>query len=150
MPSGKNCLQFLTDNDWALLRDKAKPVTLHKDQPLIVEGTIGKSLFIITSGSARVERKTMAGTTARLAVLGAGDLCGEMAFIEKTRASASVVADGELTADVYDAAVLAGVFESFPHLGSRFFRSICHVLSQRLRNTSAALAAARSAAPLNG
>ena len=143
MANGKS-LQFLTDNDWALIRDKAKSVTMQKDQALIIEGTYGKSLFILQKGTARVERKTVNGGIAKLAILGPGDLCGEMAFIEKSRASASVIADDEVTADVLDAATLAALFESFPHLGARFFRSICLVLSQRLRNTSAALAGVRS------
>ncbi len=141
-----NTLQFRTPNDWALLRDKARYVTLRKDEPLLVEGVMGKSIYILKSGTARVERKTAAGT-AKVAVLGAGDLCGEMAFVEKGRYSASVVADGELTAEVFDTTALAALFEAFPHVGARFFRSVCLILSQRLRNTSAALAAARSQTP---
>jgi CRP/FNR family transcriptional regulator, cyclic AMP receptor protein len=146
LSSGKtSSLQFLTANDWALLRDKARHITLQKDQPLIVEGTLCKSLFLLISGSVRVERKTIDGGVAKLALLGPGDVCGEMAFIEKTRSSASVIADDEVTAEAFDAAVLVEAFDAFPHLGARFFRSLCLVLSQRLRNTSAALAAARAA-----
>lgn len=146
MDPPKNGLQFLTPNDWALLRDKAREVQFTKDQRLIHEGLVGNTLYILKAGTARVERKN-AGRPIRIATLGAGDICGEMSFIEKTSASASVVADETLTADALDAAVLAQMFESFPHLGSRFFRSVALTLSRRLRATSADLTKAKSIAP---
>ena len=146
MDPPKNGLQFLTPNDWALLRDKAREVQFAKDQRLIHEGLVGNTLYILKSGTARVERKN-AGHTIRIATLSAGDICGEMSFIEKTSASASVVADEQLTADALDATVLAQIFESFPHVASRFFRSIALTLSRRLRATSADLAKAAGARP---
>jgi len=142
----KSGLQFLTPNDWALLRDKAREVQFAKDQRLIHEGLVGNTLYILKTGTARVERKN-AGQTVRIATLKPGDICGEMSFIEKSSASASVVADEILTADAVDAAVLTQIFESFPHVGSRFFRSIALTLSRRLRSTSAELTKAKSLVP---
>ena len=137
-------LQFLTANDWALLRDKARERLFQKDQRLIHEGLAGNTLFIIKSGTARVERKN--GMQAiRIATLGAGDICGEMSFIEKSSASASVIADEELTADALEAGTLQTLFESFPHVGARFFRSVALTLSRRLRATSTELTKAKSA-----
>ncbi len=146
MDPAKNGLPFLTPNDWALLRDKAREIQFAKDQRLIHEGLAGNTLYILKTGTARVERKN-SGHAIRIATLGPGDICGEMAFVEKTSASASVVADEQLTADALDAAVLAEMFESFPHVGSRFFRSISLTLSRRLRSTSAELTKAKAAAP---
>jgi hypothetical protein len=51
-----------------------------------------------------------------------------------------VIADEELTAESLDAATLQALFESFPHVGARFFRSVALTLSRRLRATSAELA----------
>lgn len=143
MEPAKSGLQFLTPNDWALLRDKAREVRFAKDQRLIHEGLVGNTLYLLKTGTARVERRS-GSQVIRIATLGPGDICGEMSFIEKTSASASVVADEELTADALDAAVLNSLFESFPHVGSRFFRSVALTLSRRLRATSAELAKARS------
>ncbi len=137
-------LPFLTANDWALLRDKARERQFKRDQRLIHEGLAGNTLYIIRSGTARVERRNGA-QTIRIATLGVGDICGEMSFIEKSSASASVIADEELTADALDANTLQGVFESFPHIGARFFRSVALILSRRVRATSAELAKARCA-----
>lgn len=138
-------LQFLTANDWALLRDKARELQFKKDQRLIHEGLAGNTLYVIKSGTARVERRN-AAANIRIATLGAGDICGEMSFIEKSAASASVIADEDLTADALDAATLQSLFESFPHVGARFFRSVALTLSRRLRATSAELAKSRTAA----
>ncbi len=131
-------LQFLTANDWALISDKAQERQFQKDQRLIHEGLAGNTLFIIKDGTARVERRN--GMQAiRIATLGAGDICGEMTFIEKSSASASVIADDALTADALDSATLQALFESFPHVGARFYRSVALTLSRRLRATSAEL-----------
>lgn len=138
-------LQFLTANDWALLRDKARELQFKKDQRLIHEGLAGNTLYVIKSGTARVERRN-AAANIRIATLGAGDICGEMSFIEKSAASASVIADEDLTADALDAATLQSLFESFPHVGARFFRSVALTLSRRLRATSAELAKSKTAA----
>lgn len=138
-------LQFLTANDWALLRDKARELQFKKDQRLIHEGLAGNTLYVIKSGTARVERRN-GPANIRIAILGAGDICGEMSFMEKSAASASVIADEDLTADALDAATLQSLFESFPHVGARFFRSVALTLSRRLRATSAELAKSKTAA----
>ena len=136
-------LQFLTANDWALIRDKAREVHFKKDQRLIHEGLAGNTLYVIKSGTARVERRN--GTQIiHIASLSAGDICGEMSFIEKASSSASVIADDELTADGLELATLQTLFEAFPHVGARFFRSVALTLSRRLRATSAALAKAKA------
>ncbi len=135
-------LQFLTANDWALIRDKARELHFQKDQRLIHEGLAGNTLYVITSGTARVERRNGL-QPIRIATLGVGDICGEMSFIEKASASASVVADEELTADGLDATTLHALFESFPHVGARFFRSVALTLSKRLRATSGELTKAK-------
>jgi CRP-like cAMP-binding protein len=142
-------LQFLTENDWALLRDKASERQFTKDQRLIHEGLASNTFYVIKSGTARVERRNGA-QTIRIATLSSGDICGEMSFIEKTAASASVVADEDVTADALDASTLQALFESFPHVGARFFRSVALTLSRRLRATSAELAKSKAASAAPG
>jgi len=57
-----------------------------------------------------------------------GETCGEMAFLEDSVASATAVAEEDVKAYV-----LYDLFELFPHLGSRFYRSLAVNLSRRLR-----------------
>lgn len=85
----------------------------------------------------------LAGTATRaiLASLGVDDICGDMAFLDKGRATASVIAkDEEVEVDEIHAKELREMFEAFPRLASRFYLSLALLLSQRLKDTSRELA----------
>src|SRR5262245_4195913 len=99
-------LKYLTDNDWALLRSKARRASFKPREILITINSRPTGLFILVSGTATVEvvRNTP------VAKLSPGEICGEMAFIENGTASASVVAETELEADVLELGVLNDVF----------------------------------------
>ena len=124
-------LKYLTDNDWALLRSKARRATFKPREILITINSRPAGLFVLVSGTASVEvvRNTP------VAKLSPGEICGEMAFIESGTASASVVAETELEADVLELGVLNDVFITYPHLEARFYKSLALLLSQRLRST---------------
>jgi CRP-like cAMP-binding protein len=57
-----------------------------------------------------------------------------MSFLEDAPASASVVAEGDIEAYHLDRPTLQSLFELFPHLASRFYRSLAMNLSKRLRD----------------
>ncbi|HUQ50370.1 MAG TPA: cyclic nucleotide-binding domain-containing protein [Terriglobales bacterium] len=135
-----NTLDFLTANDRTLLTSKAKKLTFGSGQTIIREGDPSWAVYMIRSGQARVERNGRA-----LATLTDGDVFGEMAFLEAGVASASVVAQDVLEVELLESAELHKIFESFPHLGSRFYRSVAVTLSRRLRETSRMLAEAKAA-----
>jgi CRP-like cAMP-binding protein len=128
-------LEFLTRNDWMLIADNASEATFEAGQELIREACPIDNVYVIRKGSVRVE---VAGKA--IAQLGVGAICGEMGFLEGRPASASVVASSEVQADRIPAAKLREIFETFPTVGHRFFKSIALNLSRRLRDTSAALA----------
>lgn len=131
-------LKYLTENDWALLRSIAKRRTFKVREIIISINSQPNSLFILATGSATVE--VMRGQP--IAKLKAGDICGEMAFLENNAASASVVAETEVEADVLELAAVHRIFELYPHVQARFYKSLALLLSQRLRSTSARLAKA--------
>jgi CRP-like cAMP-binding protein len=56
-----------------------------------------------------------------------------MAFLESSFASATVIADDEVETYAVAWATLADLFQLFPHLASRFYRSLAVNLSRRLR-----------------
>jgi CRP-like cAMP-binding protein len=80
-------------------------------------------------GAARVKIASQPGGPT----IGPGEICGEMSFLEDLPASANVVAEGEVEAFHLDRPTLQGLFELFPHLGSRFYHSLATNLSRRLR-----------------
>lgn len=133
-----NRLEYLTDNDWILVSARAERRRYAPGEALIQEGARGETVYIIRTGVASVVLAG-AGGKAPVAQLGPGDICGDMAFLEKGKATASVVAEEAVEADAIRAAELESLFESFPGLASRFYRSLAVVLARRLRVTSAQL-----------
>jgi CRP-like cAMP-binding protein len=133
-------LDYLSSNDWVLLRTKAVPCTFRLGDEIIREGDRLDSLYIIRRGEASVE---LAGTGSRTIVarLGPNEICGEMAFLEQTRASAAVIAkDLEVEVEKINAQELRETLEHFPGLSARFYFSLALILSQRLKTTSRELA----------
>jgi len=135
-----NGLAHLTVNDWALLAAKLHRRTYKLGEEIIREGSFGDRICIIRSGEASVE---LAGTGKRavLTTLGPDDICGDMAFLERGRTTASVVArDIEVQVDEILATDLRDIFEAFPRFAYRFYLSLAVVLTRRLRETSKTLA----------
>ena len=118
--TGKNRLEYLTPNDWQLIVDRAKRTSFNKGDVLIQAGKQNKTVYLLVKGNARVE----ASTKAFIAQLQPGEVCGEMAFLENGVASASVMAAEALEVCVIEWSALSDLFELYPHLGSRFYRSL--------------------------
>ena len=126
-------MDYLTENDKALLASKGKRIAFSKNETIISEASSDNGIFIIRSGHARVQRLQ---SDVRLATLVPGDVCGEMGFLEGTQASAAVIADEPVIAHSISSTELQDIFNSFPHLAARFYRSTAVILSRRLRDTS--------------
>jgi CRP-like cAMP-binding protein len=127
--TAKNRLEYVSQNDWMLIVDRAKRTTFKKDDVLIHAGKQHKTVYLLVKGNAKVE----GATKAFIAQIGPGEICGEMAFLENGVASASVMAAGELEVCAIEWSALLDLFELYPHLGSRFYRSLAVNLSRRLR-----------------
>jgi len=128
--SAKNGLMYLTVNDWKLIVDKASRVPFKRGESLVKRGKTSDGIYVLLKGTAKVQFATQAvGRT-----IGPGEICGEMSFLEDAPASAHVVAAEDLEACHLDRPTLQSLFELFPHLGSRFYRSLATNLSRRLRD----------------
>ena len=130
LQTAPNRLEYLTPDDWALLVDRAKEVTFQKDEILIQKGRQTKMVYLLVKGTARIE----GDFKARIAQIGPGQISGEMAFLENDVASATVTAEEELKAYALEWSALRDLFELFPHLASRFYRSLAVTLARRLRD----------------
>jgi CRP-like cAMP-binding protein len=128
-------LQDLTRNDWTLIESKAKRIRFNLGDEIITEGARIDHLYILRSGPASVE---LEGTTSRavIATLIAGDVCGEMALLGDSTATAAVVAKDEVETDAIWVDDLRELVATFPGFGVRFYRSLAVILAQRLRQTS--------------
>lgn len=131
LQSAKNRLEYLTQNDWVLIIDRAKRAVFKRDEVLIHAGKQNQTVYLLVKGKAKVE-----GTgKVLIAQIEPGEICGEMAFLENGVASASVTAAGELEVCAIGWSALHDLFELYPHLGSRFYRSLAVNLSRRLRES---------------
>jgi CRP/FNR family cyclic AMP-dependent transcriptional regulator len=66
--------------------------TLRKGDALFREGEEGNSLYMIIAGKIKIVRQSRDGDEMILAVLSAGDFCGEMALLDGMPRSADAVA----------------------------------------------------------
>jgi CRP-like cAMP-binding protein len=129
LQTASNRLEYLTPNDWTLVVDRARRTPFRKGDVLIQQGKQVRTVYILVNGTAKVE-----SSKAVIAHIGPGQVCGEMAFLENGAASASVTAEQDGEACALDWKALSDLFELFPHLGSRFYRSLAVSLSRRLRD----------------
>ena len=137
---GGNRLRYLTPNDWVLIQAQAVRRTFKLGEEIIRQGEWGDHICVIRRGEASVE---MAGTGTRaiVASLGPNDVCGEISFLDQTRATAAVIAKDEaVEVDEISAIELRKILEAFPRLASRFYHSLALALAQRLKSTSRELA----------
>jgi CRP-like cAMP-binding protein len=130
LSAAKHGLVYLTTNDWALIADKAARVNFKLGENIVHGGKATNGVYLLLKGSARVQIPSQVGLPA----IGPGEICGEMSFLDELPASASVVAQEPVEAYFVDRPTLQSLFELFPHLASRFYRSLAANLARRLRD----------------
>jgi extracellular factor (EF) 3-hydroxypalmitic acid methyl ester biosynthesis protein len=137
----KNRLQYLTANDWVLINAKAKRLTFHLGDEIIRKGARGDVVYVIRSGHASVELTGTGLSRTVVAQLEPEDICGDMAFLENSTATATVIAkEDAVDVDAIQATDLQELFDVFSGLASRFYHSLAVLLVRRLRNTTQQLA----------
>jgi CRP-like cAMP-binding protein len=136
-----NALPLLNAHDWKLLDEQVTRLPFRRGETILLEGGLHRALMVVRSGAVRVERAEQ-GQGITLAQLGAGEIFGEMGFVENAPASASVIAETDGMVDVIDAAALQSVMASEPGFAVRFYHSLAVTLTTRLRQTSRRLAQA--------
>jgi CRP-like cAMP-binding protein len=129
LSSSKYGLVYLTPNDWTLVTDKASRVNYRKGQMLVQKGKKSNGIYLLVKGTARVQIPSQAAPPE----IGPGEICGEMSFLDDVPASANVMALEDVETYYLDRPTLDNLFELFPHLASRFYRSLATNLSRRLR-----------------
>ena len=129
LSSAKNGLVYLTANDWTLIADKAARMEFKAGQLFVQRGMRSHGIYLVVKGTASVQ---MTGHRSAREI-GPGEVCGEISFLDELPATADVVAKEALCTYYLDRPTLQSLFELFPHLGSRFYRSLASILSRRLR-----------------
>lgn len=112
------------------------PVRLPKGEVLFREGALGDQLFIITSGKIKLGRTSQDGRENLLAVLGPGEMLGELSLFDPgpRTATATAVSDAQLLELPHQR--LAEWITSHPAVAT----PLLGALAARLRRTDEALA----------
>jgi len=109
-------------------------------QPVCREGDRDGTLFILVEGTASVVKDDGSGRQQTLASLGPGHTLGEMALVDGSPRSATVVAASSLLLLALSREGLDRLCEERPKLAVKVLRKLAVFLSQRLRQTSGTLA----------
>jgi CRP-like cAMP-binding protein len=140
LSEAKRGLFYLTANDWALIADKAVRTTFRKGECIVHTGKRSHGVYLLLKGTARVEIPSQSTVPA----IGPGEVCGELSYLDELPASANVIAQGPVEAYYLDRPTLQSLFELFPHLASRFYRSLATGLARRLRDVVAPISEVQS------
>jgi 2-oxoglutarate dehydrogenase E1 component len=118
----------LPERDQRRVASQVQPLSLEAGQALFLSGDPADALYIVSSGSLRVER---AGRV--LAVVGPGEVTGEMALVDKQPRSADVVAHARASL----LKLPAERFDALLSLQPEMARGLLQILAQRLRRANA-------------
>jgi len=129
LSSAKNGLIYLTANDWTLISDKANRMQFKAGEQIVHRGRRTHGLYLLVKGKAQVQIPGL----GKAREIGPGEVCGEISFLDELPATADVVAGEPVWVYYLDRPTLQSLFELFPHLGSRFYRSLASIVSRRLR-----------------
>jgi PPM family protein phosphatase len=112
--------------------------TYEPDAEVVAEGADGDELFIVLTGKVRVE-----SAHAKIAELGPGEHFGEMALVDKAPRSADVVAAEPSSLLAIKRRDFFDIIRKDHPIAVKLLWSFLGVLTERLRNTSRELGAAR-------
>lgn len=136
MRLGDSFLKFLSAGNQEKLMISGRSETFASGEVLLAEGEVRRAIFLIERGCVRIERSHM-GFNVEVSRLQAGEIFGEMSFVESYAASASVISDDEVEVLVFDESGVNSLMEADPTFTGQFYRSLAEVISRRLREVTA-------------
>lgn len=123
-----------------LLAKHMSYIQLQRGEFLFVEGDKGDFMGFVVQGVLEILKKSALGENIILARLTKGSLIGEMALIDKSPRSASVVCRQPTTMLTLTAKGFDKLTEKSPSTGVKFIQKISRLLSLNMRRTSSKLA----------
>jgi CRP/FNR family transcriptional regulator, cyclic AMP receptor protein len=115
-------------------------IHLQRGEYLFVEGDQGTFMGFVVTGILEVQKKAETGENIILARLTKGSSIGEMALIDKSPRSATVIAKQATTMVTLTDKGFEILAEKYPSLGIKVIQKIARLLSLNMRRTSSKLA----------
>ena len=122
----------IRDEDVVWLSQVGTRKIIQPGTALIQEGVRPRAIFIVIRGSFNVAVELLSDEP--LAKLKAGELIGEISFLEGSAASATIVADEESVVLAIDSDALSDKLREDTAFAARMYRAFALVAERRLRN----------------
>ena len=132
----------LSEQQTRTLAEQIRFRDLEPDEVLVDEGTSDNHLYVIVRGALGVVRNAGSPERVTLLTLTAGDLVGELSFIDETRHYASLVAVGPTRVFGLERERLESLLSTHPEIVYRVMRAIVrtvHEIQRRISMHSAEL-----------
>ena len=110
----------------------AKHSTLKRGAPIFSKGDPGTSMFAVISGTVKISITSADGRSAILNLIGAGEIFGEMAVLDRQARSTDATANTNCELFIIDRREFIPFVKSQPELAMKFIELLC----MRLRRTS--------------
>ena len=127
----------LTDEQCGILSDLIEAHEYGDGEVVVAEGTKDDQLRVILSGALAVAKQSADGEWVRLNVLTAGDLAGELAFLDSQPRYAALVALGPTRVFSLQRSKLESLLDRHPLIVYRVMRSITRFAHQVLHRSGA-------------
>jgi CRP-like cAMP-binding protein len=122
----------MTADDWNRLLEGARLVGYPGGDYVVKEGMEHLRIYQIAQGRCAIKKNTPDGGQITLGFMEQGALFGEMTFLEKGKATASVIADSDVQVYIIEGYFINILFVDHPELAGRFYSYLATVLAQRL------------------
>lgn len=132
--------RFLEPRELLRVQAIAKHRRFQCGEAVVREGEPGESIFVVLTGRASVRKGDN-----EIAALGPGEHFGEMALVDKTPRSATVLSKDESRMLEISRADFFKLLREEKDIGIKLLWNFVNVLTQRLRNTSRELGEAKEA-----
>lgn len=126
----------LSEEDQAKLAELMSEETLRRGEALFHEGDSGEHLFIIVDGKIKLGHASDDGRENLIAILGPGEIIGELSLFDKGPRSTSATAVAPTTLMSLSHADLMSFIDTNPDMAKHMLRQ----LAQRLRKTNEQMA----------
>lgn len=115
-------------------------IRLQRGEYLFIEGDQGTFMGFVVSGVLEVQKRAETGENITLARLTKGSSIGEMALIDKSPRSATVIAKQATTMVTLTDRGFDLLADKYPPLGIKVIKKVARLLSLNMRRTSSKLA----------
>ncbi len=127
-------------DELTLLARHMSYIQLQRGEFLFVEGDKGDFMGFVVHGVLEVLKKSATGENVLIARLAKGSSIGEMALIDKSPRSATVISKQPTTMLTLTSKGYERLLEKSPTTGVKIIRKIARLLSLNMRRTSSKLA----------